>query len=191
MVGRIIGRQGDIIKGLQAITGARIQIDQSTDPCRVSITGSPEATESCYVIVSDIAAGGHTAQYSYAAYMSRTAAGAWAQTGGTPATGAYGGYPAYEAAAGGYPYAAPGAYPYGAAGGTGAYPYPYGYAAYPQAGQAAGQPAAAAAAGADASKPAAAAAQGQWTAADDGQGRTYYYNAATGVSQWEKPPDMA
>jgi predicted RNA-binding protein YlqC (UPF0109 family) len=62
-VGRIIGRQGDIIKGLQAITGARIQIDQATDPCHVSITGSQEAVESCAAIVADIANGGHTAQY--------------------------------------------------------------------------------------------------------------------------------
>jgi len=30
----------------------------------------------------------------------------------------------------------------------------------------------------------------QWQALDDGQGRTYYYNTASGVSQWEKPPGM-
>jgi far upstream element-binding protein len=29
-----------------------------------------------------------------------------------------------------------------------------------------------------------------WQELQDEQGRTYYYNSQTGVSQWEKPPDM-
>ena len=29
-----------------------------------------------------------------------------------------------------------------------------------------------------------------WQELQDEQGRSYYYNAQTGVSQWEKPPDM-
>jgi hypothetical protein len=35
MVGRVIGRGGETIKGLQSQTGARIQIDQSSAPCTV------------------------------------------------------------------------------------------------------------------------------------------------------------
>jgi far upstream element-binding protein len=150
LVGRIIGRHGDIVKGLQAITGARIQIDQSTEPCRVSITGAPECAEACFRIVSDIAAGGHSAQYSYSAYMARTAQGAWAQTGhGVPATGAYGGGGAY----GHTP-----SFSYGGAQFYGLQP-PFA----PQQ------------------------TQGGWQAALDGQGRVYWFNAVTGMSQWEKP----
>ena len=29
-----------------------------------------------------------------------------------------------------------------------------------------------------------------WQELQDDQGRTYYYNTQTGVSQWEKPSDM-
>jgi far upstream element-binding protein len=29
-----------------------------------------------------------------------------------------------------------------------------------------------------------------WSAMQDDQGRTYYYNTQTGVSQWEKPEGM-
>ena len=178
-VGRIIGRQGDIIKGLQAITGARIQIDQTTDPCRVSITGSQEAAESCAAIVGDIANGGHTAQYSYAAYVSRTAAGAWAQSGGAPATGAYGSAAGGDPSTAGYgmdPYAAAGAYA-----AYGAYP---GYQA-PGYWPAAGTPGAGAAGGG-----AGEAAQ-EWVVGDDGKGNTYYYNSRTGVSQWTAPPGFS
>ena len=34
------------------------------------------------------------------------------------------------------------------------------------------------------------AAAGDWRAVDDGNGKTYYYNGKTGVSQWEKPPGL-
>ena len=36
MVGRVIGRGGETIKGLQHHSGARIQIDQTNDPCKVN-----------------------------------------------------------------------------------------------------------------------------------------------------------
>jgi far upstream element-binding protein len=145
MVGRVIGRAGDVIKGLQAISGARIQIDQSVDPCRVSVTGTPEAVESAAAMVTDISQGGSTVQYGYQAYAARTAAGAgaWPQA----QQAAYGGYP------GGYPGAYPGYPPQQAYGGAYAgypgYPgYPGGYPqaayagayAYPQQQQPGAQP---------------------------------------------------
>jgi len=61
MVGRVIGRGGDVIKKLQNSTGARIQIDQSTDPAKVSISGHPQAVASCASMVEDIAAGSNAA----------------------------------------------------------------------------------------------------------------------------------
>ncbi len=204
MVGRVIGRAGDVIKGLQAISGARIQIDQSIDPCRVSVTGTAEAVESAAAMVGDIAQGGSTVQYGYQVYAQRTAAGAgaWPQPAQQGYPGAYA-QPGYaQAQGGGYPGYPPqqqyAAYPgYAAAAGYGAYPgayaqpqqqqYPgadaYGAYAYAQQ-QQQQQPAGAAAA------PAAPAAGG-WTAVDDGQGHTYYFNATTGTSQWEKPEGMA
>ena len=39
MVGRVIGKQGETIKQLQRNTGANIQIDQSSDPCTITVTG--------------------------------------------------------------------------------------------------------------------------------------------------------
>jgi far upstream element-binding protein len=39
MVGRLIGKQGDTIKQLQRNTGANVQIDQTQDPCIITVTG--------------------------------------------------------------------------------------------------------------------------------------------------------
>jgi polyribonucleotide nucleotidyltransferase len=39
MVGRVIGKQGETIKQLQRNTGANVQIDQSQDPCIITVTG--------------------------------------------------------------------------------------------------------------------------------------------------------
>lgn len=191
MVGRVIGRQGDVIKGLQAITGARIQIDQAIDPCRVSIAGSDEAVETAAAAVIDISQGGSCAPWGYAAYAARTAAGAGAGYGGQwPAADAYAQQAAYYGAYA-YPQMAYGYHP--------GYAYPTGadYAAYAQQMQQQ-QPAAAGGAGASpaaggGASPAGAAAgatgggQLGWAAVDDGQGHLYYFNSATGESTWEKP----
>ena len=61
MVGRVIGRGGDVIKKLQMSTGARVQIDQSTDPARVSISGHPHAVQACTAMVEGIASGSNAA----------------------------------------------------------------------------------------------------------------------------------
>jgi len=57
MVGRVIGKSGETIKALQQYTGAMIQIDQSTDPTRVTIAGSPQSLQLAISMVSDIIKG--------------------------------------------------------------------------------------------------------------------------------------
>lgn len=57
MVGRVIGKGGETIKSLQQYTGAMIQIDQSTDPTRVTIAGSPQSLQLAVSMVSDIVRG--------------------------------------------------------------------------------------------------------------------------------------
>lgn len=57
MVGRVIGKAGGTIKALQEYTGAMIQIDQSTDPTRVTIAGSPQSLQLAISMVSDIIQG--------------------------------------------------------------------------------------------------------------------------------------
>ena len=66
MVGRVIGRGGETIKGLQSQTGARIQIDQTATPCTVTITGNPYCVEAAARAVTDVINGGSTAPYSAA-----------------------------------------------------------------------------------------------------------------------------
>jgi rRNA processing protein Krr1/Pno1 len=57
MVGRVIGKAGGTIKALQEYTGAMIQIDQSTDPTRVTLAGSPQSLQLAISMVSDIIKG--------------------------------------------------------------------------------------------------------------------------------------
>ena len=66
MVGRVIGRGGETVKGLQATTGARIQIDQSASPCVVTITGNPRCVDAAARAVADVVRGGSTAAYGAA-----------------------------------------------------------------------------------------------------------------------------
>lgn len=58
MVGRIIGKGGETIKALQNASGARIQIDQSSDPTAITITGGQEAVQRAEASVTDIINGG-------------------------------------------------------------------------------------------------------------------------------------
>jgi len=197
MVGRVIGRGGETIKGLQHHSCARIQIDQSSTPCKVSISGPPQAVDAANRMITDIVNGGSAAQYSvstpsmgqqqarpygYGAPQGYPQPGGY---GGQPAPGGYGGYP--PQGYGGYPpqgyggYAPPGymAQPQPAyqQGGYGQYQQPAAMPdqqAYGQQYQQAPQ--------ATESNP--------WQALQDGEGRTYYYNSQTGVSQWEKPEGL-
>jgi len=58
-VGRVIGKGGETVKNLQQTSGARIQIDQSQEPCRISVAGPPNAVETAQQMLNDIISGGH------------------------------------------------------------------------------------------------------------------------------------
>jgi len=153
-VGKIIGKGGETIKGMQNQTGARIQIDQNAWTC--TITGTPQAVEQAAQIIATITAGGDPPDYR----QGPGGGGGYGPPGGgygggggyaPPAAGGYGGYgpsPGY----GGYPppgyggYAPPPGYggypPYGGGGGYGGYPPAQGGqpgGSYPPAGQSAPQ----------------------------------------------------
>ncbi len=59
MVGRVIGKGGETIKALQKNFGANIQIDQTTDPMKITIAGQPPAVESAAAAVTEIINGGN------------------------------------------------------------------------------------------------------------------------------------
>ena len=57
MVGRVIGKNGETIRALQNYSGALIQIDQSTDPMKVTISGTAESVRLAISMVTDIVNG--------------------------------------------------------------------------------------------------------------------------------------
>lgn len=57
MVGRVIGKNGETIKALQTYTGALIQIDQTVEPTRVTISGTPHSLSLAVSMVTDIVKG--------------------------------------------------------------------------------------------------------------------------------------
>jgi rRNA processing protein Krr1/Pno1 len=57
MVGRVIGKNGETIKALQTYSGALIQIDQTCDPTKVTISGTPHSLNLAVSMVSDIVKG--------------------------------------------------------------------------------------------------------------------------------------
>lgn len=62
MVGRVIGKGGETIKALQKQTGATVQIEQTGDPCKVTISGLPPAVDRAAGMVQDIINGGNPLQ---------------------------------------------------------------------------------------------------------------------------------
>ncbi|EEH53452.1 uncharacterized protein MICPUCDRAFT_52214 [Micromonas pusilla CCMP1545] len=200
---KVIGRGGETIKGLQASSGARVQIDQTTDPCKVVVSGNPYCVEAAYAQVANIVAGG---RFDPSGVIPGMVGGVY---GGGMHAGMPQGYDAAQMAAYGYApqYAAAGMYGgmpggmYGAgmygAGMYGAGMYggmqgmpPGAFDPAAATAAAAAGKAAAASASAGAGAGAGGAAGAEWQALDDGNGRTYYYSPVTGVSQWEKPPGM-
>jgi len=57
MVGRVIGKNGNTIKALQQYSGALIQIDQTVDPTKVTISGTPNSLNLAVSMVTDIVKG--------------------------------------------------------------------------------------------------------------------------------------
>lgn len=57
MVGRVIGKNGETIKALQTYTGALIQIDQTVDPTKVTISGMKHNLDLAASMVTDIMKG--------------------------------------------------------------------------------------------------------------------------------------
>ncbi|MEW5315691.1 MAG: hypothetical protein WDW38_007101 [Sanguina aurantia] len=198
MVGRVIGKGGETIKGLQKQFSASIQIDQMQTPCKITITGPTQAVNDAERAVYDIIEDRNGPP---------PGAGGYGGGGGGPYGGGGGG--GHQATPYGAPYGAPPyqppsyAAPYGAPAPYGAYGAPA-YAApayqqpppaYAQYGGAYGAPQDPYAggyggAGGYGAPPAPAPAPSPWQAQLDEQGRTYYYNSQTGVSQWEKPAEM-
>jgi far upstream element-binding protein len=242
MVGRVIGKGGDTIKGLQRKYHTSIQVEQQGDPMTITITGPKGSAEMCKqeitALINDPYPPGPGGPRGMGGYP-RGPPG-YGPPGGYGGPGPYGGppppaygapygapygspYPPYGAPypspGGGYGgYGAPAPAPYsgggGAYGGAGYGQSGYGGAAggsYGQGGYGAqaggyggaaggsgygGDGASGGAAGAAAggygggAAAAAPAASSVWQAMNDEQGRTYYYNSQTGVSQWEKPAEM-
>ena len=58
MVGKVIGRGGEVIKQIQKKSGATIQIDQSMDPCHVTVAGQESAVDMAAYIIDSILRGG-------------------------------------------------------------------------------------------------------------------------------------
>jgi predicted RNA-binding protein YlqC (UPF0109 family) len=57
LIGRLIGKSGHTIKGVQLFTGAVVEVDQKHDPAQVTILASPQAAQVAESIVKDIIAG--------------------------------------------------------------------------------------------------------------------------------------
>jgi len=49
-IGKVIGRGGETITMIQSKSGAKVQIDQSGDPCKVNISGAPQ----CVLVASQL-----------------------------------------------------------------------------------------------------------------------------------------
>ena len=59
IVGRVIGKGGETIKTMQKHFGANIQIDQQTDPMKITVSGQPAAVEAAAAAVQEIVNGGN------------------------------------------------------------------------------------------------------------------------------------
>ncbi|EFJ40988.1 subunit of circadian RNA-binding protein [Volvox carteri f. nagariensis] len=194
MVGRIIGKGGETIKDLQKRFNVSIQIDQGSTPCKVTITGPSPLISSARRSIEELirtpsqpSGGGIRPGPSFTT--------SYTQPNYTP-YGAYGGFAMPQAV---YP-AHSGYQPYG-----GYSPYPNTmptYASYSSVG-AASDPyasvgnysqshytASVSQQNAGPTTPGAAGNSSLWQILQDDQGRNYYYNSLTGVSQWEKPADV-
>lgn len=172
IIGKVIGRGGETIKNIQRISGATVQIDQSTDPCKISIAGQDSTVDEARRMIEDVMSGRDPF------------AGQQQQQGMM-----YGGPAYYPPYGGGYP----GGYGGGYYGMPAGYSFPQGYGGgYPQQpGMMPDQGPGPIESGATfVSSPIVGGKSGEWQQLKDIEGRPYYYNGETGVTQWEKPQDF-
>nr|ADI46928.1 CRB1m [Volvox carteri f. nagariensis] len=200
MVGRVIGKGGETIKDLQKRFSASIQIDQGSTPCKITITGPAQTVSSARRAIEDLIraatvqpSGGtrsappYNTSYAHQPFNGNGPSGAYGPYGGynLPPTAytAPSGYPPY----GGYPPYPTTGTPYGAYASFGGAADPftsgsslshqhYATSGIPQQNVAPAQQLASLGS--------------IWQVLQDDQGRSYYYNTQTGVSQWEKPVDL-
>lgn len=56
-IGRVVGKDGATIKALQSYTSSLIQIDQTVDPVRITISGTPHALNLAVSMIQDVVRG--------------------------------------------------------------------------------------------------------------------------------------
>jgi len=179
IIGRIIGRGGETIKNIQKQSRAALQIDQSGDPCQITVSGQPAAVEAAKECINAIVNGGDPFQ--------PTGYGGYGQQQGGYGGGGYGGG-GYDGGYGGGGYGG-GGYGGGGYGGGGGYNqggYGGGYnqgGGYQQGGYGGGG-------GGYNQGPPGGGGGGTWVEYKDDTGRPYYYNTQSGVTQWDKPAGM-
>jgi rRNA processing protein Krr1/Pno1 len=93
IVGKLIGRGGETIKGLQQATGARVQIDQNA--LKVTISGNQAAVDQAHSIVTSIIDGGEVPDFRQVAAFGAAAGGGGGGGGGWGQQPAAAGY-AYD-----------------------------------------------------------------------------------------------
>jgi far upstream element-binding protein len=159
-VGRVIGRGGETIKGIQLATGARAQIDQTCTPCLVIISGDPQYVNVCQQVVVEIINGGSVAQFNELARQQMMGGGMMMMGGGLGGGQSQQQQQLYQQQQ------------YAMQQAMIAQQQQY----YQQQQQQQQQ-----------AQPIPLRKIGDWQELDDGSGRIYYYSAATGTSTWEKP----
>jgi len=213
LVGKIIGRGGEIIRQLQQMSGAHVQIDQTVpdgQPCKIVINSSdPAAVQYAYTLVTDVMANGPAVLHTHAASAFGAHPYYGAGYGAQPYAGygsyggAYGSYGAYGQAAYGAGYGSS-AYGMGAASAYGSYgagASSYGSGASSSYGTGAAGSSYGSGATASSSYGSASQSYGsqsgktygtssstsEWTEYKMPDGTPYWYNSVTATSQWEKP----
>ena len=204
IIGRIIGRGGETIKNIQRQSRAALQIDQSGDPCQITVSGQPSAVEAAKECINAIVNGGDPfAPTGYSGYGQQQgyAAGGYGGGvgGGGGGGGGYGGGAGYGGGynqggyGGGGGYGAGGYNQAGGYGGGGGYQQAGGYGGgggYQQPGGYGGGGGYQQPGGYNQAPPGGAVGGGTWVEYKDDTGRPYYYNTQSGVTQWDKPAGM-
>lgn len=188
VVGKLIGRGGETIQLIQQKSGCKVQIDQQVPeghPCKINMSGNTQAIQNAIQIVQEIMTNGVSRVQNMPPMPSVTAG----LTTGYSVPGVHH-HPQAQPNPYGNPYAQPQHQqhqqqqqhrPYAQAPQAGygqMQPSPYGQAHYAQQQPQYAPPVQAA----PAPKPAA-----SWTEHTADGGHKYWYNAATGVSTWERP----